>query len=280
MFLQAADAFTLLIPPWPEYRGCDYRKFGADEKHITRYSQQFVLLFLQRNTLRFRENGADVSVKPGEWYIQLPGLRQEGPVPSPNAEYFYIHFDATAVPSQCGGGTLFPPAKLRETGALGLPVRGRYDIGAFDPVFRRLYALRIEADGALAQQAAFMEILSMLTVGVYSPQTKNALLAAQMQKFLRLHLSEELDAPSLTRQFAYSPNYLLRIFKDEYGVSPSQYLKRIRIDKAKDLLAHTGKTVAEVAEEIGYRDESVFYRAFKQQAGLSPGNWRKIHRFR
>ncbi len=75
--------------------------------------------------------------------------------------------------------------------------------------------------------------------------------------------------------FGYiSRSSLQRYFLRYLGVSPKQYLLRLRLGKAVDLLANDSKPIADVAEACGFSDEKYFSRIFKQTYGLSPSDAR------
>ena len=90
-----------------------------------------------------------------------------------------------------------------------------------------------------------------------------------MQQNLKCHISlhEFSDLVSL------SPFYLTKIFKKETGYSIMEYFNRIKMDKAKELLAEGSWKVKEVAKEIGFSDEFYFSRLFKKIEGMSPSEY-------
>ncbi len=69
-----------------------------------------------------------------------------------------------------------------------------------------------------------------------------------------------------------------RRFLSATGMSPRQYLRRVRIETAKRLLEGPNASIDRVAEQVGYSDTRAFIRAFGVLAGLSPGQYR--HKFR
>ena len=72
---------------------CAMKRFEANEFHIIRIYAYSVLILMMRGVLRFREDGREVSVVPGEYYIQREGLFQEGmPMEGEPPVYFYIEF--------------------------------------------------------------------------------------------------------------------------------------------------------------------------------------------
>jgi AraC-like DNA-binding protein len=271
--------FSLMIPPWPEYQTGKYVRFLQNEKHMTRYFFEFVIIFMLNNSLHFSEEDRDITLNAGEWYIQLPGLRQEGKVPSPGAEYFYIHFKGNRLQlshyenSQCSLGDI---AKL---GRLTMPVRGNFDQQEFLPLFERLKSLQISLSNIISEQSVFLEILEKLAQTIIIPQSKNKTLADNIQEYLAVNFNKQVALSELSNVFSYSADYLTKIFKDEYGMAPSYYVKKKRVGKAKELLIHTDKSISEIAEISGYNDETVFFRAFKQLTGVSPSAWRNMNKF-
>ncbi len=66
----------------------------------------------------------------------------------------------------------------------------------------------------------------------------------------------------------------IRIFKRDFGETPSQYLMRRKIDAACELLRSTTETVKVIANELGFEDEYHFATLFKRKTGLAPGHYR------
>ncbi|MPN21176.1 Melibiose operon regulatory protein [bioreactor metagenome] len=71
---------------------------------------------------------------------------------------------------------------------------------------------------------------------------------------------------------------MVEIFKDEYGVTLSEYVGNLRLEEAKRLLSDTNDEIIDIAYSIGFGGLSSFYRFFKNSTGLSPAAYRKEHR--
>jgi len=78
----------------------------------------------------------------------------------------------------------------------------------------------------------------------------------------------------LASQTKVSSSYLCRFFKDQTGYNFADYLNRLRIERAKELLHDETHTVREVATAIGYLSANTFIRIFKKYEGITPGQFR------
>ncbi len=79
----------------------------------------------------------------------------------------------------------------------------------------------------------------------------------------------------LAERCGMSQTHFRRLFKELYGESPKRMATSARISRAKELLG-SGKTIKDVANELGFRDQFYFMRAFKSSTGQSPGKFRDI----
>lgn len=70
---------------------------------------------------------------------------------------------------------------------------------------------------------------------------------------------------------------LEHLFKAETGITPVSYLKKLRIEKARELLETTFLTNQQIIVKVGICDESHFIRDFKKAYGLQPSQYRKRH---
>lgn len=83
---------------------------------------------------------------------------------------------------------------------------------------------------------------------------------------------------ALMRLANRTPEYVGRAFKTHLGVTPSQYINRLRLDYASDLLLHTDRTVTEICYDVGFNNLSHFYHLFKARWDCSPLHFRKTNR--
>lgn len=92
--------------------------------------------------------------------------------------------------------------------------------------------------------------------------------------FVHTHYREPIGLVAMARAARLSPCHLLRTFKAYYGVTPSAYLTRKRLDTAARLIATTPSTMTEIAEQVGFGDRSTLFRQMRAQHGVSPAELR------
>lgn len=85
---------------------------------------------------------------------------------------------------------------------------------------------------------------------------------------------QELSVEAMARTANLSPSYLSHLFKAETGLSPLQYLKSVRMSKAKELMENTFLNVKEVMHRVGVKDKCHFARDFKKAYGMAPTEFR------
>ena len=96
--------------------------------------------------------------------------------------------------------------------------------------------------------------------------------------YLNAHLSSNIHLAELAEVVALSPYYFLRLFRESSGLTPHQYLVHRRIEVAKSMLVHDDLSVAEVAQLLGFSDQSHLTRHFRRLTGAPPGRLRRAIR--
>ena len=125
-------------------------------------------------------------------------------------------------------------------------------------------------------QNDFIEFLQVLYEPYCYSREKESI-ARTLRDYLDAHYTEEISLNDLARQYSYSPSHLIRSFHQAYGASPMQYLKKLRIEHASQLLLHSDATIQSVGEMVGLRIPSYFIRVFKQEIGITPAQYRMFY---
>jgi len=97
---------------------------------------------------------------------------------------------------------------------------------------------------------------------------------ASLLQWMQQHHGESIDLTRLAAQANCSSRTLLRRFKASTGLTPNDYLQRVRISAAQRAL-RSSASLEQIAEQVGYADRATFAKLFKQLCGESPGAFRK-----
>lgn len=97
-------------------------------------------------------------------------------------------------------------------------------------------------------------------------------------EYMEQNYMHNLTLNQISEVAGFSPNYFCNIFKECTGKSVNVYLTELRIQRAKQLLTSTNKSVNLIAEEVGYESSSYFIKVFKSMAGDTPNHFRRANR--
>ncbi|HOB33428.1 MAG TPA: helix-turn-helix domain-containing protein [Verrucomicrobiota bacterium] len=121
----------------------------------------------------------------------------------------------------------------------------------------------------------FAQHLSMLSNQVVV-QHENAEppVITRAKEYIHEHQTEELSLGQVARAVNTSTFYFCKMFKKVTGINFTDYLSRVRIEKAKNLLVNPNLRVSEIAFEVGFQSLTHFNRVFKKILGQSPTQYR------
>jgi AraC-like DNA-binding protein len=96
--------------------------------------------------------------------------------------------------------------------------------------------------------------------------------------YIHEHLTEKIAVDTLSRKAYLSRNMFFKWFKDQFGVTPLEYLNRERIRLAKQLLAEQRESISQISFQCGFSDVNYFVRLFRKSEGITPGTYRAAMR--
>jgi AraC family transcriptional regulator len=90
--------------------------------------------------------------------------------------------------------------------------------------------------------------------------------------------SASLRIGDVAAEIGIHPVHLARVFRKAWGCSPGELLRWRRTERAAELLCRTASTAADIAQEVGFADQSHLTHAFRTRFGLTPGAYRRVFR--
>ena len=97
----------------------------------------------------------------------------------------------------------------------------------------------------------------------------------RVRDLLRECHAEPVSLLDCATEAELSPWHLLRAFRQTFGETPHAYLTRVRVERAKHLLAVTGRSVTDVCLDVGFSSLGTFSTLFKRHVGWSPAAYRR-----
>jgi AraC-like DNA-binding protein len=144
--------------------------------------------------------------------------------------------------------------------------------------FCRLHRLLESKAPQLEQETALHTLLADLifrqATGTREPPSlrQERVYVRQTRDYIEAHLTQNVSLTELAENAGVTPFYLNRVFQAEVGIPPHLYQTQIRIERARRLLAQ-GLPVGQVAQEVGFYDQSHFVRHFKRWVKVSPSQY-------
>jgi AraC family transcriptional regulator len=97
----------------------------------------------------------------------------------------------------------------------------------------------------------------------------------QVKDFMLAHLSQDLSLDVLAQQIGFSAYHFARLFRQTTGESPHQFVLRLRSERAQRLLKETNESLAQIALQCGFANQSHLTLVFKRQFGVTPRTYRQ-----
>jgi AraC-like DNA-binding protein len=94
--------------------------------------------------------------------------------------------------------------------------------------------------------------------------------------YIQHHIDKPIYLDDLAKHVHLSPSHMSHLFYKSLGLYPMEYVQRTKIHAAKKMLMETSYSVKEIANRIGYAEQSQLSRAFRKEEGLSPLHYRKL----
>lgn len=147
---------------------------------------------------------------------------------------------------------------------------------AMDGRLERLVAPRFETIEEL--ETALIRFCDEVCGYVNSQKVRrhDELLDSMMAYVNEHYRDSSISLETIAARFGFSPSYATRFFKDQSGYSLMRYIDMLRMEKAKQLLRGTDKTLKDIMDEVGYVDSTNFIRKFKKSEGVTPIQYRNI----
>lgn len=264
----------------PKINVADCSAENEEVYHPSRVLQCHAMLYVSSGMFAIQEDGIDYTVEAGDLFFMHAGVHHCGVrKSSANRKWFFIHF----FPEPCHGHEYTPAVR---------PVVQEPEYRAEDYQYDMMLPKMIHDSGRRLERD-ISEIVSMYTSRdplcsiksshlLYSFLLKNSLTQQELIKprysphveslvhYLEENYSSPISSPVIEEIFRLNYRYLSSLFHKETGTTVQSFLRRVRVNKACQLLRYAPLNVAEIGAAVGYPDPVHFSHVFKTVMGVSP----------
>ncbi|NNF00657.1 MAG: helix-turn-helix transcriptional regulator [Pyrinomonadaceae bacterium] len=102
----------------------------------------------------------------------------------------------------------------------------------------------------------------------------------RVKEYLNEKFADSIGLNELAKIAEVHPTHLARVFRQFENCTAGEYVRRIRIEKARSKMIHSKDSLVEIALDVGFSDQSHFTRSFKNTVGITPSQYRRIFKSR
>jgi len=135
-----------------------------------------------------------------------------------------------------------------------------------------------DSSAALALEGLALQLLATAGRAARGHDERGAGWLRTVRELLHDHIPEALSLHELGAAVGRHPAHVARAFRREHGVTVAQYVRALRLEWAGAELAASDASVARIASDAGFADQSHFTRAFRVAHGVTPGRYRRLVR--
>ena len=268
-----------------------YNSVHMDQLELTRRNQAGHFIVIQHcmeGRMEQENNGDFFYLMPGDLSIsQKEQMAQSYTFPLHHSHGVTIAIDTDAAPkcfSEFMEDVNVQPVTVAERllgGRSNAILRSDTYISNF---FSEIYTMREDMRMGFLK-IKVLELLCILNIldppVMELPEHSLSRAQVNLAKAAAAYIAENMDRRvtilELAKHFSVSDAYLKTVFKGVYGVPVFSYIRIQKMQCAAQMLVQTDRSIADIAGEFGYSNESKFSAAFKTIMGDTPGVWRKLH---
>ncbi len=250
---------------------CDFQQrrnaLGVQRLHGRK---DFHFLYIINGCCVAMVNGSIKSLFPGDFLIYRPKeLQQYDFVGDESADSYYCHFSGTIAEE------LMRRSGLLDKSLLHIEPDEEFLLLWRELVRQRMTGLsfwEMGSNGVLLQIFAYLARFVKKSAGMQEVSSRE--LISEVINTMQNDYRSNIPIEEYARRCSLSKSRFLHIFRATVGISPLQYVLRVRMEHAKYYLIETSWPIAQIAAEVGFHDALYFSRSFRKIEGCSPTEYR------
>jgi len=264
-----------------------YGRVSQDKKpwHNGRRINTHMLVCLEKGFLKMQVGKNLYSMEKGD-IILIPEDTFYRPIEVKEISYYFLHFSATVAnkkdePLHMSFNPRLPEGDFEFSywgGHSNVKIKTLSHTADNDDVrkiLNKIAALNIKTN----EQKLLLDcFVRELILNISEKNISNKKMSYNMVKIIKYidsNYFEDITLSSLSEKFGFSQSYIARLFKNELSTTSVKYLNHTRVINACRMLLCSGKTIGEISEEVGFKDQYYFTRVFNSFLKMTPSLYRK-----
>lgn len=140
---------------------------------------------------------------------------------------------------------------------------------------KECFSMALHSEKYIASASHILEAVAAYLCLERMVSLRHQELPVQIDDYIQNHYTESIDARDIAQGFCIGKTQLYEISKQNYGVGIAEYIRKLRIEKAKHLLREERYPLVEIASLCGFKDYNYFITVFKRIVGISPIKYQK-----
>jgi AraC-like DNA-binding protein len=248
------------------FRLCSVEYFSQSSEHLLEEMHCFQVLIGMRGKGVFRTNGEQEFVlHAGQSVIMMPNVRVEQREQEKSWEMARICFECTI------------PLMLQFRLKLNMPFKLK-TLTRIHELVHFLHGYHKEAKDQVWKASEMVHSLlaemALQNMSVKADASFPDAIISKVIDYIHCHFSNGLNLAEVSGAFGYSSQHLNKLFKSHLGYPIYQYILKVQLEHAAEILQNEDLTVEEVADRVGMEPRS-FYRLFHKKYRVAPGVFRK-----
>ncbi len=240
------------------------------------WHDRFEMLIIKKGGLRVKVSGVEYIATEGDIVVINPGCTHEATTLPEGVQYLVIMFELAEqfIYNKLTERTLAPIAS--KTAAFKVIVKDKEILNLVD----RIYEV---SEQSLTGSELILTglVYEMLGILVQNHIDRDYINPASEERFKNIleyiskNFTEDITSLSISKKFGYDNTYFGRRFKEITGLSPTKYIRTLRLEKARKLIVTSSAELSSIALECGFSDLNYFSRCFKAHYQISATEYRK-----
>ena len=232
------------------------------------------ILYVIQGSITAYVNQKSITANPGSAVIFFPGQLHYATAGNEGAKYRIIMFNPASFYNRTDASNRYLVSMLNHKESYSNftdkteIIQCINDLISFYNGASELLVHPMIVVGELYKMMAYIMESNLLASNV----KRNAIDAHIMEiiQYINEHINEPMTTTSLSTILGYETSYFIRLFKKNVFMTPREYIRSIRLEKARDIIMTTSLPIKEIAERCGFENLSYFSRAFHEAYRISP----------